>query len=520
MRLQICRHIRVRQRGQPIRVVKAGRVPAGHLPPRVVNAAHQQIVLAQRAIGGLPAAVRAHDARGPVRKFQLQMRDQSGLVAVVMPPAGKREEARIPAVAQDGAQHILAGPQPRGDVVAEIVNPFVIVRPTRRQHVGLDRAAVQVQVVNAQRRREQHGAAQRLVDRERLAKICGRQNLGQLQLQLAPRPVAVPGDGAGRRPRGVVEIGPLPVVAGRAAAAPRVVDRHLQRLAGLEQHHQLAHQAGRTGLRAAVGHLNAQRVAARLQPARHVQRRRRFPAAAVARVVAVDVQREAVVRDDQERGLAKRAIGRQLEDLAEQGRTGRLVAGLRAAGPDPMALAEVQQAAQQSHLGIFRRRSAVEADPGGLPVLWLQQAHRPPPGGAPRGRLALLVPDADFPPAGLGRAKRLARVGDVDRAIEGHAAAVPQIALVRAEHGGRAGRQDLVGCLLQAAARCFDRNQHPAEPRLRHVDPDGIRLVLATQLVHPQTARRQGDGGRGQQHQDASSGTAGRRKHHRTPSRR
>ena len=324
-----------------------------------------------------------------------------------------------------------------------------------------------------------------------------------LVLEFPPRLIAVLGDRGGRRPRAVVVVGPLPALAGLAAAAPAAVDREHQGCPGVQPHHQLAQQAGRRGRRAAVGDLDAQGVAAGLQPAGDVQAGGSLPAAAVARVVAVDVQRERVVGGDQERGLHHAAAGGNLDHLAEVRRAGRLIAGPGTTGPEPRAALKTQQLAKRRGPGILGLRHAVEPDPLGLPIRRLEQSHRPPRRRAP-GRLpAVLVPHADFPVAVLGGMQLAARVLHVNRLVGSHLAAVPAVALVGLQRGRRAGYQDPIGRLAQAAKRRVCRRQHPTQTRPGGVDADRVGLVLAPQLVHRQTLRRRS--GPARSHQQGNS---------------
>src|SRR3972149_1435699 len=93
----------------------------------------------------------------------------------------------------------------------------------------------------------------------------------------------------------------------------------------------------------------------------------------------------------------------------------------------------------------------VEANPLCLPIVGLEEAHRPMGRRAP-GRLpAGLVPNADFPKARFTRRERLDRIKKLDRLIGLDTTAVPPVAFVPGKLRGRAGDEDLIGALRSAA---------------------------------------------------------------------
>ena len=137
----------------------------------------------------------------------------------------------------------------------------------------------------------------------------------------------------------------------------------------------------------------------------------------------------------------------------------------------------------QHRRGLRRLRGHVAArlDEAGRPVLGLQEPHLPGRGSAPRRGLPRAVPHADAPGVPPGRLERLSPVRDVDGGRCGDPARVPDRLAVACD-------LHLVGRLDRAAP---GRLQLPAQPRLRHVDPEGIDLVLA-----PQAGDRGRDGRR------------------------
>ena len=119
-------------------------------------------------------------------------------------------------------------------------------------------------------------------------------------------------------------------------------------------------------------------------------------------------------------------------------------------------------------------------DPFRLPLGRIENAHRPKGRLAPIGRLAVLVPHADLPPALRVRRQRLAGILDLNRPIGLDSAGVPEIALVLLEQFGAAGHENLIGRLPLAA---LVGSHEPIQPRLGHVDAQGVFEIFATQAI-------------------------------------
>src|SRR5262249_28373078 len=119
----------------------------------------------------------------------------------------------------------------------------------------------------------------------------------------------------------------------------------------------------------------------------------------------------------------------------------------------------------------------------GAPVLGVKEAHRPFGGGAPAGRLALLVPDLDLPKGGVAAAKRLAAVLDLGRFGRLEDSAVPEVAGGGREPGLAGCNQNSVRGLPQAAGFRVDGGQEPTQTWFRRVDPGGVDSIFAAQLL-------------------------------------
>ena len=97
---------------------------------------------------------------------------------------------------------------------------------------------------------------------------------------------------------------------------------------------------------------------------------------------------------------------------------------------------------------------------------------------APGGGFPVLIPHLDFPRRALSRRERLAAVDNVDRFFRPNLAAVPKLAFVACDN-------DAVSRLFHPAGFRICTHQHPAQPRLRHIDAQRIHSVLALQALNP-----------------------------------
>ncbi len=165
-------------------------------------------------------------------------------------------------------------------------------------------------------------------------------------------------------------------------------------------------------------------------------------------------------------------------------------AGDVGAGGAHLPLHREGPAQHRRRLGRLRALVLGRLDPAGLPVPGRQQPHLPVPGRAPGRGLPAAVPHPHPPGVAARGRERGAAVRDEDGAVRGDLPGVPDLPAV-------ARHLQLVGGLHDAPSVGA---QLPAQPRLRHVDPQGVDLVLAAQVRHRgrRARRRGGEGGRGQ----------------------
>jgi hypothetical protein len=236
-----------------------GRVPAGHVQPGVDVLAHEQVGDPDRA--GLlgPARVSGHNLTGAVGEVDHELGEKRRGVAVVMGGLAwvKADIAAPPAVGYHRREDVAALAHHAGDVVRLVLQPAVILRPTRRQLGIADPFTVEPRLVHATSGRVQPRAHRWSVHSERSAQVQrGRQETGRRvegwvarrdgrpeAVRVAPDPhrgpvVAVeqaglePAPGrAGRRAGLVPDLDPPEVPGGRTER--RAVPRHEQPVAGL-----------------------------------------------------------------------------------------------------------------------------------------------------------------------------------------------------------------------------------------------------------------------------------------------
>ncbi len=139
MRFEAAQGLGLHDDRTPGGVVKSRRVPAGHFQAGVIDAAHEQVAFADRAVGGFPGAVGADDFGAAVGVIQAQVGEEAGFVAVVIALAGEGQIAGVPAVAENGAKDIFALLELAGEVVAEVVDALAVIGPAGREHIVVER---------------------------------------------------------------------------------------------------------------------------------------------------------------------------------------------------------------------------------------------------------------------------------------------------------------------------------------------------------------------------------------------
>ena len=155
--------------------VEAGRVPAVRLAGGLVPLTHEQVGVPDRGERGLPGLVGDHLLGGPVGQADDQLGEQfRGSAVVRAGPLGvEAQEARVPPVGQQRAEHVLARADERGHVVALVRDALRVVRPARGEHRVADPVPVQPGLVQAERRHMQPGPGHRLAHGETPAQVRG-----------------------------------------------------------------------------------------------------------------------------------------------------------------------------------------------------------------------------------------------------------------------------------------------------------------------------------------------------------
>ena len=262
-------------------------------------------------------------------------------------------------------------------------------------------------------------------------------------------------------PWGVVEVFALPAEDVLASGFPACVGWDEQRFAALEFDLQQADQPRRILIGSYRGRLGVdarhrQRVDARMEQEGHVEGFNGLPSRSLPGELAVDERPEGVVGARRQHGLANATpLGKGEGSAEEAGPDRRADRGIARREPDP-------DGALQDRVRTLGLVAAVAADPLSLPVVGIQEAHRPAGGLAPIRGDTVLVPDPHRPPADVVRRERLAGVRNVQRLIRGDLAGVPERFLTFAKRRFRARHADLVRRLAQPARVGLGRRRAPA----------------------------------------------------------
>src|SRR5690606_25945560 len=108
----------------------------------------------------------------------------------------------------------------------------------------------------------------------------------------------------------------------------------------------------------------------------------------------------------------------------------------------------------------------------------------------PRGRLIILVPNANRPEGLLGRSDWFPVVADEVRLIGNDFAAVPQVGRERRRIGSQFGTGEdvnLIGGLMLVALRT---DHFPREPRLGDINAERIACIFTTEFGWAQVCRK------------------------------
>ena len=130
----------------------------------------------------------------------------------------------------------------------------------------------------------------------------------------------------------------------------------------------------------------------------------------------------------------------------------------------------------------FRRARLLRrptANPSGLPILGVEQAHLPGGGRAPSGSAPRAVPHASLPVAAQPGSERGAAISDVGGVAGLHPARVPQIASILRQQFGAGRDEHLIGGLANALSA---RPNQPAQLRVRLINAQRILEILALQV--------------------------------------
>src|SRR6185369_1727944 len=134
---------------RPARGVEAGRAPPRLLEARVVGLARIDLGDQDRTGGDIPVAVAYDDDALTARERDVELREQTDGVAVVVPRAAERAFSAVPAAAQHGADDVLPLLQEWRDVVRLVLEPLVVTGPARGEQLVADALAVQMKLVEA-----------------------------------------------------------------------------------------------------------------------------------------------------------------------------------------------------------------------------------------------------------------------------------------------------------------------------------------------------------------------------------
>jgi len=465
-------------RPQPFSGVKAGLVPAGHFPGRIIFLAVVFVIGPNRPPRGDPPVRVAHHFRGSsIRVFDLHLEQELGIPVAHRARRHLRARRVEPAVAQDDAGGVFPRPELRRHVVGHVAGALGIVRQRRRQDVVADFAAIEVKLAQAQPANVGRCPLDVLFDGKLPAQHPRRQPAAFRSADFPPRRHARRAQLAGRHPAGFGKALFLPAGGLGGGAQPTGIGHHHQGLALGKLHPQARHQPGRIRIRAGIGHRHGQLVVARPQVPGHFDHGGGVEIARHPDLPAIDVEHAAVIRRPGQRGPPHHAVRRQGEPAPEvAGADGRGFFRLAFGEPNPLRVA------QHFHRHLARGR-LVQPDPPGVPIRGLEQAHRPARRRAPGRGFAAFVPDPHLPIAGLARGQRAAMVADVNGLIRHHLAAVPKVAPVGRQLPRAAGHQDLPGALLLAADGGLVRAQHPAQAGLGDINSQRVLQVFASQLA-------------------------------------
>ena len=144
---------------------------SAHWPPRflrgtrVVRLAIVDVGGEDRSCGRLPSFAGPDDLLAPIGVAHDDLRQQRDALAVGVATSLPGEPAAIPSISERDADRIRPSAKQVGDVVGLVLEPLVVARPTWREHLVADAAAVDLHLVQAEARhvcaRGRDGAVER-----------------------------------------------------------------------------------------------------------------------------------------------------------------------------------------------------------------------------------------------------------------------------------------------------------------------------------------------------------------------
>jgi hypothetical protein len=191
---------------------------------------------------------------------------------------------------------------------------------------------------------------------------------------------------------------------------------------------------------------------------------------------SVNEKHELVVSGHQDAGAGDFAVRWERKSAAEVANSSRrLLAGLPFRRPNPSATCKVKQS-------LLPRGRLIIANPFALPIGRFQQSHRPTSRFAPLRRVAVFVPDPNFPPAFHFGPQRLARVND-ERLVGVHFARVPKVTDIFVKVFAGRGDEDLVSGLALPSLVWVCRFHDPTSRGWGTSMPNGLTRYSHLKLV-------------------------------------
>ena len=151
--------------GLPAAVIVTGLRPGAELQAGIVGLAVEEIAFKNRAGGGFPRSIGAEGERGAILQNDFETGEEVGTIPVDL-AAKPADGAAVPAVAEDGAERILALSQKRGDIVGLVLDALLIIGPAGGEDFISDASAIDLAFVETERGDDELGGADGLIEPE------------------------------------------------------------------------------------------------------------------------------------------------------------------------------------------------------------------------------------------------------------------------------------------------------------------------------------------------------------------